>query len=186
MTVLRRVPVIWTTGVGGAGVSVFYSLSSTDATAALGTFFDAIKTKFNVAVTWNIPGSGDTIESSTGELVGSWAGGTSAALGGTVSTAYVAGTGAWVNWGTGSVRNGRRFRGRTFLCPLINTSFDTTGTLTNTDLSVFQAAANTLAATNLLTIWGRPTTPGGTDGFISTVLSAAVPDKVTSLRSRRS
>lgn len=186
MSTLRRVPVIWTTGVGGAGVSVFYSAGGNDATASLGAFFDAIKGLFPTAVTWQIPASGDTIESTTGALTGSWAGGTGAALGGTVSGTYAAGTGAYITWRTNTVRNGRKFVGRTFLAPLVTTCYDSAGTITNANLTTIQAAANALITAGLTVVWGRPLTVGAGDGLFAQPTAASVPDRVTSLRSRRS
>src|ERR1043166_2204834 len=117
---MRRVAVQWTTGIGGTGLSVFYTLDPVDVTTELGTFFGAIKSQFPNVVTWQVPSTGDMLDSETGVLVGGWSGGTGAttiAAGGT--GAYVAGTGALIRWGTGSVVAGRRLRGRTFLCPLL-------------------------------------------------------------------
>jgi hypothetical protein len=183
---IRRVPVSWTTGPGGAGVSIFYSAFGTDATAALGTFFNAGKAKFNTGVTWAIPSSGDTIDENTGLITGAWTGGTAASISGTSSGAYAAGTGYYINWLTGTIRNGRKFRGRTFMCPIIITSYATDGTIDNSFLTQMQTDATALAAAGVLKVWGRPTTPGGSDGISQTVVAGQVPDKVTSLRTRRS
>lgn len=186
MATIRRVPVAWTTGVGGAGVSVFYSAAADDATASLGTFFNAIKSSFPTAVTWTIPSSGDTLEATTGTLTGSWSGGTSATYAGTAATSYVAGTGAYVRWYTNTIRAGRKFVGRTYLLPLINAAFDASGTIDNGTLGAMQSATNTLVGTGLLVVWGRPLSPGGSDGIAPAVTGGEVPDKVTSLKTRRS
>jgi len=186
MATLRRIPVAWTTGPGGAGVSVFYSLDPDDPTGDLGTFFNAIKGLFPPAVTWQVPSAGDTIESTTGALVGAWTGGTGSTTAGSLNAAYAAGTGAYVRWVTGAIRNGRKFKGRTFLCPITAGSYQSDGTIDNTLLAILQTASSTLAATGLLRIWGRPIPEGASNGFSSPVLAGVVPDKVTSLRSRRS
>jgi len=185
MASLRRVPVAWTTGVGGAGVSVFYTASADDATAALGTFFNAIKDLFPPAVTWTIPSSGDEITDSTGILSGGWSGGTAATVTGTNNTNYVAGTGCFVRWRTGGIRSGRKFVGRTFLCPLVTSKFDATGTIDNTALSTVQTAANTLVGVGMLGVYGRPIAPSTSNGVFLTWTAAEAPDKVTSLRTRR-
>lgn len=182
---LRKVPVAWTTGIGGAGVSIFYSLEATDITASLGTFFTAVKAYHPAVVTWNIPASGDIIDIPTGRITGAWSGGTAATIAATGSGAYVAGTGAYVRWNTAQIRDGRRMKGRTFLCPLITVEFDNTGTLANTDVAAMQTAASNLAATGTLIIYGRPRGPGATDGQSAVVTGAVVADRVTSLRSRR-
>lgn len=181
---LRRVPVSWTTGIGGTGVSVFYSLEATDITPALGTFFTAIKGLFPTAVVWNIPPSGDIIEATDGKLTSSWTGGTQASVAGSGAGAYVAGTGSYVRWNTAVVRNGRKMKGRTFLVPMNASCFDAAGTITDSNVTQLQTAANTLYAAGLQ-IWGRPSGPGATDGVIAFVTGAVVPDRVTSLHSRR-
>jgi hypothetical protein len=186
MSVLRRIPVTWQTGAGGAGVSFFYSIQADDVTTALGTFFNAIKGPFPNVVSWNVPAAGDTIESTTGALVGSWSGGTSASITGGTSGTYAAGTGAYVRWLTNTVRNGRKFVGRTFLVPLVSGVYDNDGTITGTNLTTFQNAANTLVSTSTVVVWGRPSGPGAADGLFAEQTGAVVPDKVTSLRSRRS
>jgi hypothetical protein len=178
--------VVWQTGAGGAGVSVFYSNGTDDATAALGTFFNAIKALFPAAVSWQIPSSGDKIEATTGALTGSWSGGTGATIASTGSGTYAAGGGAYVRWYTNTIRDGRKFYGRTFLAPILASVYDNDGTLTGGNVTTMQNAANALVTAAKTVIWGRPTTPGGSDGLFAGVTSALVPDKVTSLKSRRS
>ena len=183
---LRRIPVLWTTGPGGLGLSVFYSQAGTNAGADLVTFFTAIKGAFPTAVTWQVPTSGDLIEHTTGQLTGSWSGGTGGTVNGGPNTVYAAGTGAYARWLTNTVRNGRKFVGRTFLAPLVSSLFDANGTIDNANLASLQTAANALVTAGTCVVWGRPTTPGGSDGLFAGFTGAQVPDKVTSLKSRRS
>lgn len=182
---LRRVAVAWTTGIGGVGVSNFYSLEATDITVSLATFFNAIKGLFPTAVTWNVPTTGDIIEITNGHITAAWTGGTGATIAGTVAGSYVAGTGAFVRWSSSQIRGTRRMRGRTFLCPLATGSFDSAGTLVDANVTTMQNAAVALAGTGTLQIWGRPRGVGGSDGQAGLVTGAQVPDKVTSLRTRR-
>ena len=185
MVAIRRVVVSWAGLQGLPGYSVFYSSSSVDATASLGTFFTSIKGLFPTGLTWGIPSSGDTLEDTNGALTGSWSGGTAATVaanGG--GTAYAAGCGGYVNWGTTLVVGKRRLRGRTFLAPMIGTAYDTNGTLASGSLTILQTAATALASSaNPISIWHRPRAgAGGTHEIVST---AFVPDQVTSLRTRR-
>ena len=186
MATLNRYKVVWTTGPGGAGLSVFYTLAADDVTTDLATFFNAIKGGIPTAVTWQIPSEGDQIDSSDGSLTGAWTGGTGATIAGTASGAYAAGTGMYVRWVTTTVRAGRRFRGRTFLCPISTALYDSTGTIDNTNLATLQTAATNLANTSKLVIWGRPLKNQPGTGMSSTVVGAVAVDKVTSLRGRRS
>lgn len=182
---MRKMPVVWSTGIGGSGLSVFYSPFGVDATTDLGTFFNAIKGYFPNAVTWDVPGSGDVVDESTGLITGAWTAGTAASItatGGAVS--YPAGTGTYVRWQTAGIVAGRRVRGRTFLCPLVIGGFDTTGTIAVVTQSAFQTAVNTLVGSGKLLIWHRPH-PGAADGSSHAVIAGVVPDKVSSLRTRR-
>jgi hypothetical protein len=182
---MRKVPVAWQTGVGGVGVSVFYTPFGTDATVELATFFNAIKTQVPSVVTWDVPGTGDVVDEASGLITGAWIGGTPATVVATGAAIYAGGTGAYVKWQTGGIVAGRRVRGRTFLCPIINTGYDAQGTIGSGTLAVFGPAATTLAGSGKLLIWHRPSGPGATDGSSHAVVGASVPDKVTSLRSRR-
>lgn len=151
----------------------------------LGTFFNAIKGLFSDAVSVSIPSGGDTIDHTTGELNGSWTGGTAATYTGTTHGAYAAGTGLYVTWQTSTIRNGRKFLGRTFICPILAANYQDDGTIFNASVSTVQTAASTLAASGQPCVYGRPTSPGGSDGLFAGFTGAIVPDRVTSLRSRR-
>lgn len=182
---VRKIPVTWTTGVGGSGVSIFYSIDSVDVTVELGTFFNAVKALFPTAVTWQVPSSGDVLQTDNGHITSGWSGGTAASISGTSAGTYVAGTGAFVRWGTSGVVDGRRVKGRTFLCPLLASCFDAAGTLTDANVTTMTAAAAALAGSGKLMIYSRPTPAQPTSGQLSLVTSGQVPDKVTSLRTRR-
>lgn len=183
---VRKIPVTWNIGIGGAGVSIFYTIDSVDVTPALGTFFNAVKGLFPPAVTWQVPNAGDTLDIASGKIVGGWSGGTSATIAGTSAAPYVAGTGAYVRWLTSGVINGRRVKGRTFLCPLNNGLFDANGTIVDTSVTTMQTAVNALAGTGMLNVYSRPHPKGALNGQLSLVSAGVVPDKVTSIHSRRS
>jgi|SRR6476661_4630503 len=182
----RKYVCTWTTGVqGGAGISTFYSAFGTDATPDLNTFWAAVKTIFSDEVSVTVPSNGDVIDESTGLLTGAWTAGTAGTHSGTTHSAYPAGTGAFIKWNTGVVVAGHRVVGRTFIAPILSNSFDTNGTLTSGVVTTLQNAANTLAASGHLSIWHRPPVIGSPGGSLAGIVSATVPDKTTSLSSRR-
>jgi len=185
MVDLRRVPVEWTTGVGGSGVSIFYTLDPADATASLGTFFNAIKDLFPPVVSWSIPASGDTITDTTGRLSGSWSGGTAATITGTNNTLYAGGTGGFIRWYTNTVLDGRKFVGRTYMVPLVTSTYSTNGVINSTALGTLQTAATALVTATAHVIYHRPPTGTFSGGFFAEATSAVVPNKVTSLKTRR-
>jgi hypothetical protein len=194
-SVYRRIPVSWTTGPGGSGVSIFYCGDTDDLTPGLGAFFNSIRAFCPTAVTFSIPASGDKINDTDGTLAGAWSGGTAATYTGLAASAFAAGTGMYVRWLTGSVVDGHKLQGRTFIVPIVTSSFFTDGELQGGTVSGVQTAATTLAATAKMILWHRPrkayTSPDGTThpdriGTGRLVIAATVPNKVTSLRSRRS
>lgn len=172
--------------MGLPGVSTFYALpTATTAVADLVAFFDVIDNYMPTGVSVTVPNSGDSIESSTGALVGGWTSSGGATKTGLSTNEYAAGVGVRVTWTTGTVSRGRRVRGATFLAPLTRAIFDNNGTLASTPYAAIQAAAAALGSAGSLLVWSRPTTPGGTDGAYATISGATIPDRITSLRSRR-
>jgi hypothetical protein len=166
-------------------VSVFYTNFGSDATVELATFFNALRTSFPNVVSWSIPNAGDVIDETTGQITGAWIGGTAAGIVASGVGAYAAGTGLYVRWQTAGIVGGRRVKGRTFLVPLLASLYQSDGTITDSTLTAINTAANNLVLAGKLRIWHRPTTPGGSDGSAFTITSAQGPDKVTSLRTRR-
>lgn len=185
MANIRRIPVLWGGIPGMPGYSLFYTEAASDATADVVAFFNAIKALFPASLQWSIPPAGDTLDDATGALTGTWVGAGAGIVTGTGPGAYAAGTGAWARWNTNAIIGRRRLRGRTFLCPLVSSSgYDTSGTLLTSAVTTLQAACAALAATGKLVVWHRPSDTGGL-GSSSLIVSSAVPDQVTSLRSRR-
>ena len=190
MTVIRRLRVVWGGPVTiGGGLSTFYAATDANPLAAgVTAFFDALKGITSTQVTWTIPGGGDLIEDSTGELGGTWTegAGTPTNISGTNAGLSVMGVGIRVVWNTGGMTNGRRVKGATFITGITGDSFDGSGAVTSARITSAQNAANGLiAAVPSLRILSRPSGPSATDGKSSAVLSAVVPDKVSWLRSRR-
>jgi hypothetical protein len=70
------------------------------------------------------------------------------------------------------------------MCPLVIGGFDTTGTIAIATQSGIQAAASALVASGKMLIWHRGA-PLANAGSSHAVIAATVPDKVTSLRTRR-
>ena len=186
MASLERVVCEWTGTTALPGVSVFYGTPGTPTLASdVYTFFDAIKALLPVGLSIRVPNTGDLIEDSDGSLAGTWSSTGVGTVTGTSGNPYAAGVGARIVWRTNGVRNRRRVRGSTFICPLINGVYETNGTISASALSTLGTAATALAAGGNLVVWSRPSAGGGTDGDSNSVLSAEVPDRVTALRSRR-
>lgn len=138
--------------------------------------------------TLTINGTVEVIEDSDGRLQGFMNVTAPAPRVGTGTGNYSAPSGAVANWYTGTVRNGRRIRGRSFIVPLSGNALGPDGTIDTTSLDSLRTSATTLAAASgaaRLVVWSRPSLPGATDGVSAEVITATVPDKAAVLTSRR-
>lgn len=185
---MERIRVEWAGLSGLPGVSTFYAVPTVPtAYAAVHAFFEQVRYFLPSSLTLSFPSSGDLIEDSTGAIVGTWSTtGLPALSGSGATTNHAAGVGAYVNWNTAGVSPGnRRIKGRTFITGLSTTYFDASGTIENTARATIETEANDMVAAADFRIWSRPSAAGAGDGASWIVNSATVPDRVTSLRSRR-
>lgn len=173
----------------GGGVSTFYTTGDgASLNDDLRAFFGVLAQDMpNLKGAWSFEGAGAIIDSATGDLKGSWSGGSTVSVNFVSSSAvWAAGVGCRMVWDTAGFLRGRRVRGSTFIVPLHLAVYDTDGTINPSELTSMQNAANNLITSHPeLTIWSRPTEPGGTDGGATTVTGARLPDRVSWLRSRR-
>lgn len=175
----------WSGFTGAPGYSVFYATPAMGLSGVVKTFFESIKQYLPSNVQILSPSSGDTINELSGTLIGGWSGGVGGTTTGTGVGDYAAPVGASVQWLTEGVVNGRRVRGRTFIVPIISSSFDPTGSLDTAVQASIQSAADALvtAAAGDLFVWHRPVNGGG--GSIHPITGARVADRAAVLRSRR-
>lgn len=190
MTTLHRVVVQWSgPQVKGAAVNVLHfsgSDSGAPPVAGVVSAYRGIQGILPQGVRVTIPGVGDSINDTTGELIGTWAVGGGDFVDGITSTPNAAaGVGACVTWLTGGIINGRRLRGRTFLVPLHVSAYDGDGTLATAAAVSVQNFGTNLMAAGPLAVWHRPTTVGGSDGNSYGVTAARARDHVAYLGSRR-
>lgn len=193
MTDLDRGIISWTgTGVVGGGVSVFYATPGGSFMTKLHDFFSAIIGFFPATVTLTFPSSGDTIDSATGHLVGSWTGTTQTNLNGLDAASYSGRSGATIGWLTntlvppgGVYKTSHRVKGRTFLVPVKGSFYQNDGTIEGAVLTSLKTNADALitAGAGHFHIWHRPS-PGGSDGVAAPVVSSRIKDKVAVLTSR--
>lgn len=189
MANLARVRTVWSgSSVTGGGVSTFYfEEAGSGWIASLNTFWSAVAPFVPAGVTFQTQFTGDLIDVSTGEISGSWTdGASSSSVPGTGNAAYAAGTGVRVKWRTAGIVGGRRVVGSTFICPIINSLWNTSGQISAGTQGTLQTAANALvtASGHVLAIYSRPT-PARPAGSAHPVIDATVPLDTSWLRSRR-
>jgi hypothetical protein len=90
-----------------------------------------------------------------------------------------------IRYETGSILDGRRLIGRTYLVPCSGTIFDADGTISGGDLADLRLAVDDMIASmdGTLVVWHRP--KGSRAGGYTAVNAATVPDEAVVLRSRR-
>lgn len=192
---LYRTVVRWTGAqIRGEAVTVLHwdgsNQSAPPSAGAIGGAWGPFLSRLPVGVTCTFPGSGDTIDDTTGHLIGSWSTGADVSANGSGPASAAAGVGAVITWTTGGVVPGkggvpRRLRGRTFLVPLTVGCYDLDGTLTSGAKTDVETFATNLRAAGPLAIWHRPSSKGASDGNSYAVISHKVRDHVAFLSSRR-
>lgn len=190
MATLARIRVTWTgSPVVGGGISTFYS-SNSDPSAfctALRTYFASVGASLAAGINIQVPGVGDTIEDTTGELNGSWSMSTPAVVTTSGSSNWAMGVGIRQTWLTSGITRGRRVKGTTFLVPLGGNLYDGTGSIADATVITLNAAATTLrgADSGSMRIFSRPSAPGASDGSSHAVIGNTAVDKVAWLKSRK-
>lgn len=190
---INRVVARWQGFPGGPGYSNFFftELPSSEgvlaARQAVGDFFDGFSSLLPSGVEIVVENEVAVIDELTGQTL-DYAPTTAVvdSVVGSASGGYAGASGAVVNWNTAGVRGGRRVRGRTFLVPLAQLAFDSSGTLSTSGLNLIRSAAADLVGTGFdsgLGVWARPT--NGAGGEFHEVIGATVPDLAAVLRSRR-
>lgn len=193
MTIMQRTRVLWTGFPGAPGYTNLFSRVSSigthDPTLAMGdvaTLFSAFSTRIPTSVTLAIDPEVAYIEDTDGVAAGFDVVGAPPSISQpTGSGAYSAPTGASIEWSTGAVKNGRRVTGRTYLVPLVGSSFEPDGTLLAAARTQLLTAANEYAFDSVAgpVVWSRPGSSGA--GSSHTVSGANVADKASVLRTRR-
>lgn len=183
--ILNRLQVAMTGGTMGSGVATHYWEGSSTLQSAYKTFWTSVAAIMSGYVTLTVPNSGDQFDAATGALVGVWTAGTAGTITGGGTGAYAGGVGACVTWQTSLIHNARKVRGRTFIVPLAANQYDTDGSLASGAVSTINGAAATLLSSlgTAGRIYARPTLTVPGDG--GTIVSGAVKDHVSWLRSRR-
>lgn len=198
MASVYRVTATWQNFIGAPGYSKFSFLQVTSdaaavsATATVRSLFFALVAYIPNGATIQVSPAVQEYDEASGQLVGEIvASVTPALITGTGAGAYAGGAGAYISWKTGTIWQGRRVQGRTFLVPMV-AIFDTNGTLAATPLATLQSAATAAItdASSVLAVWAKqwnkttnPPTQIGGAAFQAT--TALVKDQASQLRSRR-
>lgn len=192
----------WDGTSGGPGLTQFAVMGGTEFTSgiaqasvnAVRTFWDSLKVYLPNELKLTVLSTVDIYNDATGELTGSYAAPVPpTTVLGTSAATYAGGAGLKINWNTGTIRNGRRVRGSTFIVPAATVVFSATGTIDPSAGGAVSTAATTLIA-NLssggapLLVWSRPLVKDGSitrAGASAGVINGICGPKSAILRGRR-
>lgn len=189
---IYRVKVSLAGVVGAAAMNWYFSNATLANCNAIKTFLTAINAYIPSTNTYTIPGSGDVIDETTGQLAGGWSAGADQTAVGLASGVYSGQAGAMVRWKTSGVVDGHHPVGRAILVPLSSVAFNSSGVLGAAAVTTITGAASSLiAATTGFVVWHRPvydhsTTPPTLKrpGAQLPVISASMTNVPATLRSR--
>lgn len=176
---------IWSGTTGGTGYSVFHfdgAGSATAIPALVHTFFDGNKAFLPNEV--SIDFDAEVIQKANdGTLIGAVAVTPPTTVVGQSASAFSMPAGLRVTWETGTIVNGRRLRGRTYIVPSVGAA-DATGTPSTASMAALKTAADALINASVinntpLAVWSRA------NSAVMAVTSAVVSDRTAVLRSRR-
>lgn len=197
MTELKRVRVALTGFQGAPGVSTFYFLDTVTAMGSLHDLYAGLTLWMPNDLHIQVENTGDIIESTTGALTGDWSEAAVTEVVGMDTGAFSAPSGLCINWLTGTVLDGHRVKGKTYMVPLAGVTYDNDGTVRTDALETFRAEAAVFrdSQDSSLVVWHRPF-PGAPAvpprparaahlGGHALVTNVQVNDKVAVLRSRR-
>jgi hypothetical protein len=188
-----RIATVWQGGPGGPGLTTFNCLwnggAITATLAAVRAYWQTFALAVPAGYSCQVQASGDLHSEGTGALEGSVTGTQPAVTTFTGAGVWAAGVGAQTKWITGSVFNGHRVNGRTFLVPLVSAKYSSTGDIESALLADMLSAGNPLisaldAAATPLGVWSKA---AGNEplGKLHEVFTALPVDRVATLRSRR-
>ena len=187
MTDIARVRIeLIGTGVIGPSVLTLYTAGlGGDLTVAARDWLDAQKANITTDVSYVFPSGGDMIDDATGNIVGTWTGGTVLPLAGTGGGAYAKGVGYMVRWLTAGVVNSRHVKGRSFIVPVVGSVFTSDGGVDPTLGAAIATASNDLVSDlgGNLRVWSRPAP--GRAGSSHAVTSASLSYVTAWLKTRK-
>lgn len=199
MASVFRTTATWQSFIGAPGytklafINVVGTAGADAVVAATRTFMFAFAPSIPAGTTIQVAREVAEYDEVTGTLIGELAAATTPALiTCTGAGNYAGGSGFFVGWRTGTIWQGHRVQGRTFIVPSVG-GFEANGTLTSGQIAAAQSAGDALIgdATTTFAIWAKRFTvgtdgkPHQTNGAAFQTTTAFVRDRASGLRTRR-
>lgn len=160
---------------------------ASDVVARVRAFWFAIVGLLPTAATAQVSGQVDLIDPANGALTGSLVVTNPALVTGSGGGTLPPASAILLTAQTGTILNGRRFRGRTFISPVASGAM-TAGAVSAGSITTTQTAANNMligATSSVPVVWHRPKLPGPLGGSVTPTISFSVGSVFAVLRSRR-
>lgn len=193
---IMRVRATLTGTQGLPGLSTLYAFGTSatpssadcsDMVARVRAFWEAIKALMPAGVFVLVSGDVDVLDETNGALVTGFAVASPATVVATGSEALPLATSMLLTHQTGTIIDGRRLKGRTFISP-VSDSTNIDGLTTSASRATIAAAANAMitgSTSSFPVVWHRPKLPGPFGGTIAPTTSFSVGSNYATLRSRR-
>lgn len=188
MTGFTGAPGLITLYWNGAAAGSFTSADATSAVAACYALLMAVRTGFPGACVMQVGSAVETVEASTGQLIGVVQGTPVGTVSGTGTGNTLSAEGPLLQWLTNDVSGRRLVRGRTFIVPSSTSALASGGTILPafTTLALAGMAAYIATAGPSPVVWHRPVPfATGGNGTAHEITAYGVAPNVAVLRSRR-
>ena len=158
MTTLFRLRTLLTGFPGAPGVATMYFLDVSTAVESVSRLWQSWAVAMPNDVTITPERTGDTIEDTTGALVGQWVGGVVTPSQGSGGASYAAPVGAVAEWATATILDRKRLRGRTFIVPLSSANYLANGSVGPSTATGLQTSGTQfiLEQSTSAVVWHRP------------------------------
>lgn len=193
---IMRIRTVLSGAQGLPGLSTLYFNGTTatpngpdaaDVVARVRAFWFAIIGSLPTGNTAQVSGQVDLLDPSNGALVGSLVVTAPAIVTGTGGGTLPPANAILLTGQTGTILNGRRFRGRTFISPVASGTGSAGNVAAGTITAMTTAANNMLIGTtsSVPVVWHRPKLPGPLGGSVTPTITFTVGSVFAVLRSRR-
>ena len=194
MVAMRQIITRWTTPAGGAGRTIMYFSNSPNLATQrdqLNLLWLGCAPWMSNKVSWTVETSGDILESTDGQILGTWSNTASyTGTGALVAEPVADATQVLIRWNTDQIVGRRRLRGRTFLPGLASTQVTNGNLGGGAGTGIANSAENFCTFSNLgFGVWSRPIMTGEVfndrPGAFHPALSSAVWGELARQRRRR-
>lgn len=189
---IKRYRVSWDNFTGQPGVSTLYFAETQTDFTPVKTFFQVVTNHVPNGLRFKFPTTVDVLDETNGNIQTTQSATALTDVTSAVAAAsHSATSGAIIRWITPDYVDGQHVVGRTYIVPLANGSYGTTGTVSTGTITAIQNAAITMLGSVSMVVWTRPRAAKASPpvtaraGSAHPVSNCIVPTTAAVMRSRR-